>query len=240
MNIELPAAELTPDRVEVYIGIANDKDNQRAAVRVLTELKRLAGMVEVADIYRCVIDRDDAVGALNSLADHLSSRLSRLMGERSRANDVLRADDGPRRSLDLAAFEVMVAAESDAKQHLAAAASTDSAATSVRASLGGAGLTADEIDQVIIQRRTAGEPLATGSRDAAATATARSIALAAYLADPLRRRDQLDEGLLSDLVERSGSIAQRPAMAAAATQRQLRDMLPKYSPVLRDRHAQSA
>jgi hypothetical protein len=137
--------------------------------------------------------------------------------QRKLANALMAADSETRHALDSAVIQRLGDAKTEAETREAQAAAAMRDTADFRRRMIADGMLADEVDRLVAARVAGERPDGKAFLAAAAAARGREAQLAAFLRDPLRRRDALDadvlEGLLGLNAVRSTAQADAAAMA---------------------------
>ncbi|TCP03070.1 hypothetical protein [Rubrivivax gelatinosus] len=199
MNLNLgPLGPLPAQAPALLLG--QSADIRQLACSAISRLRTLVSRLEPNDLLLRAALMDDGESWLRRLVTDAEALRHELVSER-RALDELRREDATRRNaLDLAATELMFAAEVE----LAALKKTvldviDAGEKYMREVLREAGVPSEEIDRIVAEK-SAAQRAQTEERIEEASRV--SSVLQAFLRDPLRRVEQLDESMRTAVEER--------------------------------------
>ena len=216
MKIAIKPAPLTPDNMPKFILIARDADAVRAAGRAAGAMAALFASLTPTDLLRRAMLVPNCAEWLDGLASAAIQLRSSLSVKLDEAASLLKADHAERHRFDGAAAAIA----NDAMEVIAANRRTAETAEAgldlLRKELALAGLAAAEIDTVVEARAAGGDGHLAERRSAqGALAAAERVrdTFSTFLADPLRRLEQLSPDARAALDERVTIHEQRRADA---------------------------
>lgn len=199
MNLNLgPLGPLPAQAPALLLG--QNADVRQLACSAISHLRTLVSQLEPNALLLRAALMDDGESWLRRLVTDAEALRHELVSER-RALDELRREDATRRNaLDVAATELMFEAEAER----AALTKTvldviDAGEKYMREVLREAGVPSEEIDRIVTEKNAAQRAQTEGRIEQASRV---SSFLQAFLRDPLRRVEQLDESMRTAVEER--------------------------------------
>ncbi|MBZ8138843.1 hypothetical protein CLD22_02875 [Rubrivivax gelatinosus] len=199
MNLNLgPLGPLPAQAPALLLG--QSADTRQRASNALSSLRTLVSQLEPNDLLLRAALMDDGESWLRRLATDAEALRHELVIER-RALDGLRREDATRRNeLDLAATELMFEAENERATLTKTIRDViDAGEKHMRETLRGAGVPSAEIDRIVTEKNAAQR---TETEARLKEATRKASALSAFIRDPLRRVERLDDRTRAEVEER--------------------------------------